>query len=445
MRRMTRGVVALEEEIVAAAAAAPEVAAIGDNAESLETDLIEVTEEAAAQSDEAAQTEEAGEVVEALESIAEAMKLSAANGGLDKHAAHAIGIATEHMYQRVGLKTSSMPALESFGGTSSRVGATKLAMEDIKEQAKKIWAAIVAAFKRAIQWAIDFYNKIFGAWEKLEKRADALATKADGVTGTAKEKTFENERLAGALNIGGTVPANVMEHVKSLQELCATLSNADRLKLYEVTLESMSATDAEKEFAKKYALPAFSAGGIDGSALSNPESLGFNPPKAGLSIYRSKELLGGKALITRANSKALVGEEAITAFSGFNAGVEAFDPKAKELSKKDLPVLTTAAAEEIAKAVSKVSVEGRAYRNKLGKTTEMKKKMTALAEKMAKDAGSAEGEAVENFKAMQKVASNFARTIDQPAGSVSVYALGTSKALLDYVEESLKQYGKADK
>lgn len=442
--RRARGVVALEEE--AAAIAAPEVAEIGDNAESVETEMLEIADDVAEGEAEAVQVEEAGEVVEALESIAEALKVSAANGGLDKHAAFAIGVATQHLYSRVGLKSKSMPSMESFGGTSSRVGATQLAMEDIKEQAKKIWDAIVAAFKRAIQWAVDFYNKIFGAWEKLEKRADALAKKAEDITGTAKEKTFESDRLVKALSVGGTVPANMSEGTKALAALCKGLSTSNGTKDAAEIAAMLEAAGAEKDFLTKFELAPNADSVPDSSEVTNPESAGFSAPKPGLTLVRSKEMFGNKALIGRVNKATLKGEEAVAALGGaIGRGVSmgAFDPKAKESTKKDVAVMAIAEAKAVAEAVAEIAVEGRAYRNKLSAVTDMKKKLVAAAEKIGKTADSTETAA--NVKAMGKVASALVSTIDQPAASVSVYALNTGKALLDYVEQSLKQYVKADK
>ncbi len=144
-------VAALEQEEIAKVEAAIAEAPIGDNASSLETDLIEVSEIAAGADGDAVETEEAVDVVTALESIAEALGQSAKNGGMDRYAAEALGLAVDHMYKRVGLKRQAMPALESFGQTSSRMRATQIALEDIKEQVAKIWAAIVAAISKAIE------------------------------------------------------------------------------------------------------------------------------------------------------------------------------------------------------------------------------------------------------------------------------------------------------
>lgn len=413
----------------------PVVEPIGDNAESLETDLIEVADDLTGAEQEAAETEEAVEVVEALESIRDSLAISAANGGLDRHAAAAIGTATDYMYKRVGMKKKSMLSLESFGGTSTRVGATQLTMEALSEDIKKIWASIIAAFEKAIQWAKDFYTKVFVSYEKLGKRAEELSKKATDVKGEMGEKEIENARLVKSLNVDGKVGSEIIEGAKQLIAVAKSLAGANNAAEAEKIAGVFEASKTDEEFLEKFELESNAAFVPEGSDVSNPEEAGFAAPKEGLTIVRGKELPGGRAIVGRVNKETLKGKAAVAAVGGATGrGVTlgAFNSKAAEVTAKAVPTLNKENAIAVANAVSEIAKAGTEYKSKIEAVTAAKKKLVEASKKVANG--------TDGVKSAKTVASSLASTIDQPAASINVYMLNTGKALLDYVEESLKQF-----
>ena len=428
MRRShVRGVVALEEEALrveegAVAAPADEVAL--DNAESVETELLEVAEVEAEGGEEAAQVDEAAEVVEALESMADALKISAANGGMDRYSAAVVNIATEHLYARVGITGKKMPALESFGGVATRVGATQLAMEEIVETAKKIWAAIVAAFERAIQWAKDFFTKVFNSWEKLDARAKELAAKADKAKGTGKVTTGG---VIKGLEIAGAAPA-LDTGLKTFEDFVTEVFSATNKKAKKVAddvaiVESLNGKDMDGNDVN-----------IDGygewfTGLTAAE--GFPEAKEGLGTYRSAEMFGGNALIAILPKERIEGDNAVKALGGVSFRVGAYDPAAKETTVKELSALNAGDVKKVTDAVQAVAKSGIAYKSAAKTAEDQKKKMVAAAKKF-----SSEKDPNKNAKALVM---GLVKLIDQPAASAAAYSLRTAKTLLDYVEESLKE------
>lgn len=432
-----RGLVAaLEAEQVAEAAAAP----IGDNAESLETDLINVAELGAEGDDNDADTQEACEVAEALESIAEALGISAQNGGMDKHSAHAVGVAVDHLYKRIGLKRIAMPAMESFGGTSSRVGATHIAMEDIKEQAKKIWDAIVAAIQKAIEWCIAYYNSVFDAATKLQARAKALAGKAEMTSGKAKAANFESEKLIKALHTGSSVAVGSAS-IKNINDLAKSIFDDTHFyteALGEGVLADLANADIGKTFVEKFALPAFS--GVNGmKEITNPEAVGMAAAAEGLAVFRGIELPGGMALVMRAPKAELKGAAAIAAVPGIMTTIAPFDGKASAPTGNTVSVLSTDEAAAIAKGVEELAGHLLGYKTQQAKLTELKKKIAAAAIALGKKVTDDETETA-GIKAVQRVAGTIPKWIDSPAKDFARYSVNTGKALLDLIEESLKQY-----
>lgn len=408
----------------------------------LADEVVEVTEVVAEGEADVAEVEEATEVAEALESIAEALGVCAQNGGLNQHAANVVGIAVQHMYNRVGLEAQAMPALESFGSSSQRIPSTSLAMEDIKEKAAQIWAHIVAAIQRAIKWAQDFFNKIFGAAEKLHKRAEALQTRAEGITGgKAKEASFEAEKLVNALHVGGKV-GNVAEGLGKMEAIAKDVlaaGNVDwTVQLGESVIKGMESEGAEKTFVQDFEL---NSGASLGKQVSNAEGAGFAAPVEGLAIFRTDEMPGGQAIVGAAPASDLKGEAAIAAFSGLGQKVAAFDPKAKAPTEKKVTTLAAKDMVEVCKKVIALSDAIRKYRDASGKLDAVKKKFEKAASGMSKKGSKSEGEARDAFRAMAKVAGKYPSVVDQPSASFSAYVLNTSKAALDYVEASIKQYG----
>ena len=444
MRRfntMHRGVVAaLEQEEVIAAANEPEVV-IEDTANSAETDIIEVNDTAADIEAATAETEESVEIAEALESIADDLKISMANGGMDRYSAQAINRGVTYMYSRLGIESPAMPSMESFGGVSNRIEGTRLAMENIKEGLKKAWEAIVAAFERIMQWAKDFYTKVFQSFDKLQARAEEFAKKAGELKGDKKESEIENDRIAKALCIGGKFDIDAVFGNASILTQANGISNKNaNINSAKSWISDIESAKDDADFTSKLKIESVD-GTIPGfSKIANPESVGFSKPKDGLVIYRSEELPGNKAILYRWVDSAKSGEEVAKLFGGkdgIGANLGEFNPKQTELKDVKLPVLS---GEQIGKMTAKVIEICKAasnYKKNLSEVEAEKKKMIAAAKKLST------GD--KDTKVARSVAAAISGNIDQPAAALNIYLLNTCKVMLDYVSLSANQYGaKAD-
>ena len=90
--------------------------------------------------------------------------------GMSEPVGIALNAALEHLYSTVGYKSKSI-ALEAHSGPSTR---NKVALENIKEFAKKVWNAIIAAFKKIGEYISKFLNFITGANKSVEKKAKVV-------------------------------------------------------------------------------------------------------------------------------------------------------------------------------------------------------------------------------------------------------------------------------
>ena len=166
------------------------------------------------------------EVVTGIENATEASdELGAVQGSLEEAVESGEGVSpreAEHIQARLervagllGTTTTEMGLTfrrESFGGSNSRLAATKMRLEFVKEWGKKIWELI----KRAWEWVKSTVSKLLetitGSAERLEERLKALqqqvaeAQKAGKTIGTDKIK-----KSASVFSIDGTTSGETIK------------------------------------------------------------------------------------------------------------------------------------------------------------------------------------------------------------------------------------------
>jgi hypothetical protein len=442
MRRQfsTRGLVASlenEEPIVAVVAPEPEVVVVvpvEDNGNSLETTLVEVAEDAADSELIEAQTDQAMAVAETLADVETALESCLAEGGLNKSAAHVVGMCLESLYASVGMSgVRAMPSLESFGGTGSRVQATKLALESVAEKAKEIWAKIVQAVEKSIAWLVEKYKQFFTAAGRLKSRGEALAKRAtDTKDAEPKSKTIEDERLAQQLHISGNLDKAVAS-VGEIKGMLPTWLSTDAAHA-EAIAEGLEKSDSSVIVTTFAKIP-------QGLTVADAAAIGAEKPADSLGLYRSKELPGGRAILARL-PMAGSGDKASLADGATKASMVIGPFNATFTNKnKTLPTLSTADAGKIASDVAEIAKAVESFKSGLDKVTAAKKRIVAACKKLGSAVAEEKDEAKKKeLETLKKFGAAVPRLIDSPPASINVFVLNVGKAFLDYVEASLKQY-----
>lgn len=169
-------------------------------AEKMETELIEVQEDIAEGEAQTEMIEEAVEAADTLEEYEEALEAIATAGGIDKAGAVLLNIGVEHICNKLGMQYDSvgMPSMESYGGSSTRIRATKNAQLALENAITNIWDKIVAAIKKAYNWVVDFLKAHFTTVGRMKERIKALEKKL----AKAKDKAgaeIKSTRLATAM------------------------------------------------------------------------------------------------------------------------------------------------------------------------------------------------------------------------------------------------------
>lgn len=174
---MARGIFAAleEEELV-----------IEDNSEvdQLEADVevAEISEDQSEIDSDSDTIDNALDDVVELEQVAEVMEDSIEKEeGLDEDAAEMAQIATESICRRLGYtpRKAIIPALESFGGSSTRLEATKIALEETNLTIQKAWEAIKNFFRNIWETIKGFLARMFDANVKLANRVKAVEQSLD--------------------------------------------------------------------------------------------------------------------------------------------------------------------------------------------------------------------------------------------------------------------------
>ena len=113
----------------------------------------------------------------AVEDIRDTMQESVDSGeGLDETAAEIAEVAIEGYARRLGYGARGriLPAKESFGGRTSRIQATKIAIEEADNIIVRAWNAIVATVKKVFASVVEFFKRMFGTAQKMDDAVEKL-------------------------------------------------------------------------------------------------------------------------------------------------------------------------------------------------------------------------------------------------------------------------------
>ena len=418
MSIFARGLVAaMEDETNAAELAIGEA-----GADSAEADMVEATDISADVEAGTSEIEQASADADTLGRIADTAEAAEADGGLDPVAAEVAEIAVEAIYARLGIKRSSYPALESFSGRSGRVRATRIAVEDIKETVKKIWAAVVVAFQKMIDFVKNFFAKIFDANRKLLARINVLTKK---IAGTKQEP-------GGKVNAGGVIKdTEATDKAGALKVLVATPG------------EMKSMVDASNDIAQ----------GMTGfKEITNLLNSKSDEGMDALNIKGVQESFKKFSFLAR-DAEGTIGKKFEVATTGDNNP----DTKAPEFKfelknpfsseGKELDALKLHECKKVLDACENI-VHSNMQLKPIVATLESSMKTTIEAAKKIAETVDTKDEDNSNVGERSRVAQRLITSIGNSAIKAVTFtgktAMNTAKVGIDYVERSLGAVGKTD-
>jgi hypothetical protein len=195
------------EDTTEALAADPEV----------ESDANELMEDDGNMTDMTDTIESTVEDAGTLDEIGDVMEESVESGeGLSQESAKIAGIAISAIAKRLGYPANIdlMPSMEAFGATSSRVTATRIALEAEQSLATRAWDAIKRAVTALYNMVANFIAKILSSTTLLDAYAVRLETAVKAIKAD-KPKKGDLESKAMALAFGGKNNTATFENAKS--------------------------------------------------------------------------------------------------------------------------------------------------------------------------------------------------------------------------------------
>nr|DAP57172.1 MAG TPA: internal head protein [Caudoviricetes sp.] len=239
----------------------------------LETELLEVQEEANDIEQAEAKVDEAEDAAIATEALLANLVYASQHGGLNYAHADAIRVSTESIVRSLGMADSDIPHLdfgrESFTSTSAVALSTETAMESVKNFFVKILDGIL----KGIAWIVDkgmaLVTRLFSNFEKLQKRANAISAALNKLPANAKPKkdTIKSAGIANALTIDGKV-ASGSECVGAIRSALDEIISNWQVKAISAT----ALKEAKEAYAKmdKEAKGAWNVAALEGMSKELP-------------------------------------------------------------------------------------------------------------------------------------------------------------------------------
>ena len=338
--------------------------------------------------------EEAVDAIEEVEEISEVAENSIEAGdGLTEEAAEIVEVAVESICNRLGYKPAKriIPAMESFGATSSRLDATKYALEGFKETITKIWEGIKAFFARIGDTLKALWNKLFDAATKTRNRAASLIKNL--------REVHEDNLVAGE----GKIKVGKFQ-------VAFNVTSGD------IAAAASTVIDTHLAIAGKSA-------GVNSKMAANLEAVAKSESVADVTLTDADfgDIAKGQLAY------------------GYTAEV-----KEGALVLTSAPVKSEAEAESdaadleslfrLANSVKSFAVGVSAYKGDAGKAQDVVKKAIALADKLAKKEGG------ENAKEQAKAFRNVQASLIAVNKTIPVLGLKAGGVALDFVAANLKAY-----
>ena len=190
----------------------------------IQAGAAEVVQQAGEVEELQAAIEDAEEGAETLGQIEGVLEESAESGeGVDETAAEIAEVAVESIRARLGIHGgNTFPAMESFGSSNSRLSATKIALEGVKETIIRIWEAIKQAVIRLWEKVKSFVIGLFKNNTQMSKHLEKLMERTKKMPESAKPEKSEldNKSLAKTFSVAKKANLNTARTL---------ITNADKL------------------------------------------------------------------------------------------------------------------------------------------------------------------------------------------------------------------------
>lgn len=190
-----------------------------------------------------------------LEQTADELEATEDTGGADALDVELAEVAIERICTSLGIPRIKMPSTEAFASQRTRLRATQVAVEDLRETASKAWAAVKEGMKKLGEKTKAALGKLFQVDTAIAERAQELAKAASELAG--QEKPSEGTPFKSKTLSSGSGPATLAEMGSLLTEMANSPAEMSRLiKAYTVLADRLAVSG-------KVQTPAIACKGAD--------------------------------------------------------------------------------------------------------------------------------------------------------------------------------------
>ena len=177
--------------------------AITDDAYS--TEVLKIVDATVAMENAATVEDELNYIVAGLEAIAS--ELDACDEGITRQSAQFMKLAVESHTARLGMSAAPIASMESFGGMTDSLEASKDSKTGISGAISKVLKVIADAFKKGWRKVSEFFSSLFSGVGAVTKRLEALKTATEKLKGLKNDKKdkFSPSGLPRVADIDGKV------------------------------------------------------------------------------------------------------------------------------------------------------------------------------------------------------------------------------------------------
>ena len=273
----------------------------------VEAEATNATEEVEAASGDVTEVEtgieNAGEAQAELSSIEASVEEAAEDGGMTPREAEHVQARLERVAALLGTTVADMGLTfrkESFGGASSRVAATKMRLEGIKEWGKKIWEAI----KKAWAWLKDAVSNFFA---KLTNNIEAIEKRLKELQGRVSSAASKNMK-ANKSTVSYAAKVFSIEGKSGYDEMLKMLANGALYVELLTDLEAQTSVDGQSDKITKESLEGY-ADVLKALFTSSGEIAKNLPKSTEKNAVGGIRLPGGQAVLLVPKTETVEGED----------------------------------------------------------------------------------------------------------------------------------------
>lgn len=339
--------------------------------------------------------------------------------------------------------TEDIPALESEVEDDLLFG--KVVGKMIWKMAKRIWRALIELLKRIYLGVKEFIRKVIAESAILRRRTKNLLEEARATRGVKTEMFLDLPTVAKAIN-KSNYSASLVSETLSLKYISdgvyIEMSNWSSYLGEQIAdyLNTTNLTDTEVPPA----IPAVKIPYGDVVTVHDPREYGLDDVRF-TALVRTEELLGRAYILTRLpNDNSYL--NSLETVSEVYAGIGSFfyQEDSNQISiESQLPVLSLTDCVRLCENIDDTLEYIDNYKRNAGKNENINRRILQGVERIDRELPNlTEGEHKNGVEFIRRCAIASPRIVEEPALHFSNYYLKLSRALLDYVEQSLKTYTK---